>query len=58
MREIISPILSACFIGVTYYTGFKVNSGEYKVMGLAPMATTLCTDFYEHLLDLKEDGTF
>jgi carbamoyltransferase len=43
----------------TYYTGFKVNSGEYKVMGLAPFGRPKYAQaIYEHLLDLKEDGTF
>lgn len=43
----------------TYYTGFKVNSGEYKVMGLAPYGEPKYTDLiYKHLIDLKEDGTF
>ncbi|GBF51252.1 nodulation protein [Leptospira ryugenii] len=43
----------------TYYTGFKVNSGEYKVMGLAPYGEPKYVDLiYKHLIDLKEDGTF
>lgn len=43
----------------TYYTGFKVNSGEYKVMGLAPYGEPKYKDLiYKHLLDVKEDGTF
>jgi carbamoyltransferase len=43
----------------TYYTGFKVNSGEYKVMGLAPYGEPKYTDLiYKHLIDIKEDGTF
>jgi carbamoyltransferase len=43
----------------TYYTGFKVNSGEYKVMGLAPYGEPkYAKQIYEHLLDLKADGTF
>jgi carbamoyltransferase len=43
----------------TYYTGFKVNSGEYKVMGLAPYGKPKYVDaIYEHLIDVKEDGTF
>lgn len=43
----------------TYYTGFKVNSGEYKVMGLAPYGEPkYVKDIYDHLLDLKPDGTF
>jgi carbamoyltransferase len=43
----------------TYYTGFKVNSGEYKVMGLAPYGRPQYVQaIYDNLLDLKEDGTF
>ncbi len=43
----------------TYYTGFRVNSGEYKVMGLAPYGKpTYVKQIYDNLLDLKEDGTF
>src|SRR5262249_17732556 len=43
----------------TYYTGFKVNSGEYKVMGLAPYGEpTYAGAILDHLLDLKPDGTY
>ena len=43
----------------TYYTGFKVNSGEYKVMGLAPYGEPkYVKSIYEHLVDVKPDGTF
>ena len=43
----------------TYYTGFKVNSGEYKVMGLAPYGEPkFVKAIYDHLLDVKPDGTF
>ena len=43
----------------TYYTGFKVNSGEYKVMGLAPYGEPKYVDtILEHIIDLKEDGSF
>ncbi len=43
----------------TYYTGFKVNSGEYKVMGLAPYGTPKYAKLiYDNLIDLKEDGSF
>ena len=43
----------------TYYTGFKVNSGEYKLMGLAPYGEPKYVDLiYDNLIDLKEDGTF
>ena len=43
----------------TYYTGFKVNSGEYKVMGLAPYGEPRFADLiFEHLIDLKADGSY
>ena len=43
----------------TYYTGFKVNSGEYKLMGLAPYGEPrYVDDILEHLIDVKEDGSF
>jgi carbamoyltransferase len=43
----------------TYYTGFKVNSGEYKVMGLAPYGEPKYADkILEHLIDVKSDGSF
>jgi len=43
----------------TYYTGFKVNSGEYKVMGLAPYGEPKYVDtILEHVLDVHEDGSF
>jgi len=43
----------------TYYTGFKVNSGEYKLMGLAPYGEPKYTDLIlNELIDLKEDGSF
>ena len=43
----------------TYFTGFKVNSGEYKVMGLAPYGNPVYVQaIYDHLVDLKPDGTF
>ncbi|MGB0909713.1 MAG: carbamoyltransferase [Nitrospirales bacterium] len=51
--------LGLLYSAFTYYTGFKVNSGEYKVMGLAPYGKpTYVKAIYEHLLDVKEDGTF
>lgn len=51
--------LGLLYSAFTYYTGFKVNSGEYKVMGLAPYGRPkYVQNIYEHLLDLKEDGTF
>lgn len=43
----------------TYFCGFKVNSGEYKLMGLAPYGEPKYVDrIYEHLVDLKDDGSF
>src|SRR5262249_51345750 len=43
----------------TYHTGFKVNSGEYKVMGLAPYGQPkYCDLIYQYLIHLKEDGSF
>ncbi|MCD6043807.1 MAG: Carbamoyltransferase [Burkholderiales bacterium] len=43
----------------TYYTGFKVNSGEYKVMGLAPYGVPrYAPRIREHLIDIKDDGSF
>jgi len=51
--------LGLLYSALTYYTGFRVNSGEYKVMGLAPYGKPRYVDlFYEHLLDLKDDGSF
>ncbi len=51
--------LGMLYSAFTYYTGFRVNSGEYKVMGLAPYGeprfASLITD---HLIDLKDDGSF
>ena len=51
--------LGLLYSAFTYYTGFKVNSGEYKLMGLAPYGKPKYTDLIlNHLLDLKDDGTF
>jgi len=51
--------LGLLYSAFTYFTGFKVNSGEYKLMGLAPYGTPRYRDLIlEKLLDLKEDGTF
>jgi carbamoyltransferase len=51
--------LGLLYSAFTYYTGFKVNSGEYKVMGLAPYGEPkYVKDIYDHLIDLKPDGTF
>ncbi len=51
--------LGLLYSAATYYIGFKVNSGEYKVMGLAPYGTPrYAQKFFDHLMDLKADGTF
>lgn len=51
--------LGLLYSAITYYTGFKVNSGEYKVMGLAPYGEPKYADLIkEHLIDIKEDGSF
>ncbi|MFT5140674.1 MAG: carbamoyltransferase, partial [Rhodothermales bacterium] len=51
--------LGLLYSAFTYYTGFRVNSGEYKLMGLAPYGEPVFVDkILEHLLDVKEDGTF
>ena len=51
--------LGLLYAAFTYYTGFKVNSGEYKVMGLAPYGTPRFAQLiYDHLIDLKPDGSF
>jgi carbamoyltransferase len=51
--------LGLLYSAFTYYTGFRVNSGEYKLMGLAPYGEPKYVDrILEHLLDLKADGTF
>jgi len=51
--------LGLLYSAFTYYTGFRVNSGEYKVMGLAPYGEPRFKNLiYEHLIDVKEDGSF
>ncbi|CCQ57681.1 MULTISPECIES: carbamoyltransferase family protein [Crocosphaera] len=51
--------LGLLYSAFTYYTGFKVNSGEYKLMGLAPYGEPKYTNLIlENLIDIKEDGTF
>ncbi|WOB07283.1 carbamoyltransferase [Piscinibacter gummiphilus] len=51
--------LGLLYSAMTYYTGFKVNSGEYKVMGLAPYGVPKYVDLiYKHLIDVKPDGSF
>ncbi len=60
IKEIHFPhSLGLLYSAFTYYTGFKVNSGEYKVMGLAPYGVPRYRDLIlEHLIDLKPDGSF
>ncbi len=51
--------LGLLYSAFTYYTGFRVNSGEYKVMGLAPYGEAKYKDLiYDYLIDVKEDGSF
>ena len=50
--------LGLLYSAFTYYTGFKVNSGEYKLMGLAPYGNPIYEDKIKHLIDIKDDGTF
>ena len=51
--------LGLLYSAFTYYTGFRVNSGEYKVMGLAPYGEPVYHDLIlDNLLDLKDDGSF
>jgi len=60
VKEIHFPhSLGLLYSAFTYYTGFRVNSGEYKVMGLAPYGNPKYRDLIlEKLVDLKEDGSF
>ncbi len=60
IKEIHFPhSLGLLYSAFTYYTGFKVNSGEYKVMGLAPYGEpTYAQTILDHLIDLKPDGSF
>jgi carbamoyltransferase len=59
-RELRFPhSLGLLYSAFTYYTGFKVNSGEYKLMGLAPYGEPKYVNLIlDHLIDLKGDGTF
>ena len=51
--------LGLLYSAFTYYTGFKVNSGEYKLMGLAPYGVPIYEDkIINNLIDIKEDGSF
>ncbi len=60
LKEIHFPhSLGMLYSAFTYYTGFRVNSGEYKVMGLAPYGEPKYVQtMLDHLIDLKEDGSF
>ena len=60
IKEIHFPhSLGLLYSAFTYYTGFKVNSGEYKVMGLAPYGKPIYKDLiFEKLIDMKDDGSF
>jgi carbamoyltransferase len=60
LKEIHFPhSLGLLYSAFTYYTGFKVNSGEYKVMGLAPYGEPRYANLIlEHLIDVKDDGSF
>ena len=51
--------LGLLYSAFTYYTGFRVNSGEYKLMGLAPYGEPTYVDLiYDNIIDVKDDGTF
>ncbi|MBZ0267372.1 carbamoyltransferase [bacterium] len=51
--------LGLLYSAFTYYTGFRVNSGEYKLMGLAPYGEPVYVDLIrDHLIDIKDDGSF
>ena len=60
LKEIYFPhSLGLLYSAFTYYTGFKVNSGEYKLMGLAPYGNPKYKNkILDELIDLKEDGSF
>jgi carbamoyltransferase len=60
VKEIHFPhSLGLLYSAFTFYTGFKVNSGEYKVMGLAPYGEPkYLQEIFDHLVDLKQDGSF
>jgi carbamoyltransferase len=58
-KEILFPhSLGLLYSAFTYYTGFKVNSGEYKLMGLAPYGLPIYEDKIKKLVDIKDDGSF
>jgi len=50
--------LGLLYSAFTYYAGFKVNSGEYKLMGLAPYGNPIYEEKVKKLIDIKDDGTF
>jgi carbamoyltransferase len=51
--------LGLLYSAFTYFTGFRVNSGEYKLMGLAPYGTPkYVKEIYDHMIDVKSDGSF
>tara|TARA_B100000965_G_scaffold244296_1_gene205020 strand:+ start:1127 stop:2962 length:1836 start_codon:yes stop_codon:yes gene_type:complete len=50
--------LGLLYSAFTYYTGFKVNSGEYKLMGLAPYGNPIYEEKIKQLIDIKDDGSF
>ena len=50
--------LGLLYSAFTYYAGFKVNSGEYKLMGLAPYGNPIYEDKIKQIIDIKNDGTF
>ncbi len=50
--------LGLLYSAFTYYAGFKVNSGEYKLMGLAPYGSPIYQDKIKKLIDIRDDGTF
>jgi carbamoyltransferase len=60
LREIYFPhSLGMLYSAFTYYTGFKVNSGEYKVMGLAPYGNPIYVQrILDELIDIRDDGSF
>lgn len=60
VKEIHFPhSLGLLYSAMTYYTGFKVNSGEYKIMGLAPYGEPKYADIiFDKLIDVKDDGSF
>jgi carbamoyltransferase len=60
LRELRFPhSIGLLYSAFTYFTGFKVNSGEYKLMGLAPYGDPVYVDaIYDHLIDLADDGSF